>query len=239
MKDSPSSGHTGPAFSLGEGLFGAGIRRDITDLNRQFLDLSLDPALEGDLRFQVSAAIRENLAGCPAEARSRMAACPFSLFQLALPGVGPGGPGFHPSRIADAHRSMAPPAKWERGRDFALLTLSVARQLAGNLPVVSRLAIGLVPADATRLLAMGPSELAALAEWPGLVRPRWAWHERYWGLLAAAARLDDGGTVLGRAYALGLCLPESPVAAQPVAAPPAQHGRQSRPRGGSGRRFPC
>ena len=178
------------------------VRRDITDLNRLYLDLSLEPSLDEDPRFALADAVRTALRGCPDEVRGRLAECPFCLFQVRLPTSGSNAL----DRVSDAHQPLTlEPMIAARCHSFVLLALSVARQLAGGTPLSPRIALG-VSADAeSRLAVMCPSDLARLAVWPALVRPRWPRHLRFWGMLIAAARTSDA--VLARwAHCAGLCL---------------------------------
>ncbi|HEX7374096.1 MAG TPA: hypothetical protein VF277_03930 [Steroidobacteraceae bacterium] len=178
------------------------VRRDIADLNRLYLGLSLEPLLDEDPRFALADSVRAALGDCPDEVRRRLAECPFCLFQLRLPA---GGSNVL-DRVADARQPMSlEPPTAARCHSFVLLALSVARQLAGGAPLSPRIALG-VSADAeSQLAAMCPSDLARLAAWPGLVRPRWPRHVRFWGMLMAAARTSDAA--LARwAHCAGLCL---------------------------------
>jgi len=230
----------GPGTELtGRGnLLGPVIRRDLADLNRQFLELSLDPSLGNDARFCHSAAVRAGLAGCSAEALERLALCPFSLFQLRLPepmGTAP----FSAGRVADARMpQQLEIATTARCQSFVLLSLSVARQLADGVPLSPRIALGVTAHVETRLAAMGPSELACLAAWSGLVRPRWPRHDRYWGMLIAAACGTDPEW-LQWAHCVGLCLPGVPSATADTATVPAVRRRARFARGGPGAGVPC
>jgi hypothetical protein len=218
----------------GEGLFGTGIRRDIADLNTQFLGLCVDPGLADDPRLHVPDEVRSCLAACPPEARRRMACCHFSLFQLNLPEPAARGGGLQTADLASLGCLGAASPATSSVRDFALLSLAVARQLAAQAPLAFRIALGLGSAQASRLAGLGPSDIATLAERPGLVGPRWSWHDRHWRLLAAAAQSVDG-LALQRAHALGLCLPEA-------ACPGDSRGtarRRQPPAGGPPRRVPC
>lgn len=218
----------------GEGLFGNRIRRDIADLNTQFLGLCVDPGLAEDPRLQLPEEVRACLAACPPEARRRMASCQFSLFQFDLPEAALRSAGCPSAEFGNLACQDAGPPAASRVRDFALLSLSVARQLAAQAPLAFRIALGLGSAQATRLAGLSPSDIAALAERRGLVGPRWSWHDRHWRLLAAAAQSADGAD-LQRAHALGLCLPEA-------ACPGDVRGsgrRRPPPPGGPPRRVPC
>jgi len=214
------------------------IRRDIADLNLQFLQLSLEPSLEEDPRFALADGVRPPLASCSPDEVNRLARCPFSLFQLRLP---------DPSRrelpaadrVADA-RQPPPldPAVAARCHSFVLLSLSVARQLAGATPLSPRIALGVSAEVESRLASMGPTELVIIAAWSGLVRARWPRHERVWGMLIGAAR-TPGAVPLGWAHCAGLCLlAAGSTAADPNGGAPVRR-RGSPVRGWPGPGVPC
>ena len=185
-------------------LLNAAVRRDIADLNRLFLDYALDPGHGADCWFQLPAATVRRLAEVPLEARERAACSPISLFELALPQEGE-PPSWHPDCVADADAGSVERARTETRRSFGLVALLVARRLAESVPFSSRIALGLGSTSEARLSSLTLSDSFRLANWPGLVRPRWPGHARYWSLLAEAA----AGTVkedLYWAYSAGLCL---------------------------------
>jgi hypothetical protein len=90
----------------------------------------------------------------------------------------------------------------------------------------------------TRLASMGPSELAIIAAWSGLVRARWPRHDKVWGMLIGAARAS-ASVPLGWAHCAGLCLlATGATAADPADGAPVR--RRGRPvRGGPGPGVPC
>jgi hypothetical protein len=107
--------------------------------------------------------------------------------------------------VADTDACTIERTRCETRRSFGLVALGVARRLAESVPFSSRIAFGLGSMSEARLSSLTPSDSYRLANWPGLVRPRWPGHERYWSLLAEAA----AGTVkedLYWAYSAGLCL---------------------------------
>lgn len=234
MSDTSSMRDTAGLGRPGAGLFAGAIRRDIADLNGQFLGLCVEPGLAQDPRLQVPDEVRACLAACPPDARRRMASCQFSLFQFNLPEPAAGGGGGCTSGPWCRQSPGAGPQAGSRVRDFALLSLAVARQMAVQAPLALRIALGLGGPQASRLACLGPSDIAGLAEWPGLVGPRWSWHDRHWRLLASAAQSVDG-IDLQRAQALGLCLAEP---AGPAGSRAATRRRVT-PAGGPGRRVPC
>lgn len=214
-------------------LLDPAVRRDIADLNRLFLAHALDPGHGADCWFQLPAATVRRLAEVPAEARERAACSPISLFELALPRDDEAPP-WRLESVADTDAEFADRARDQTRRSFGLVALSVARRLAESVPYSSRIAFGLGSTAEARLSALTPSDSFRLASWPGLVRPRWPGHSRYWSLLAEAA----AGTVqadLNWAYSAGLCLlghcARDPVSARSA---PARRARPTHHRGTAG-----
>jgi hypothetical protein len=194
----------GTAWPQRGNLLNPAVRRDIADLNRLFLAHALDPGHGSDCWFQLPAATVKRLAEITPEARERAACSPISLFELALPREDEVPP-WRLESIADTDAEFVDRARCETRRSFGLVALSVARRLAEIVPFSSRIAFGLGSASEARLSALTPSDSFRLASWPGLVRPRWPGHSRYWSLLAEAA----AGTVqadLNWAYSAALCL---------------------------------
>jgi hypothetical protein len=214
-------------------LLNPAVRRDIADLNRLFLAHALDPGHGVDCWFQLPAATVKRLVEVAPEARERAACSPISLFELALPRDDEAPP-WRLQSVADTDAEFADRARGEVRRSFGLVALSVARRLAESVPFSSRIAFGLESASETRLSSLTPSDSFRLASWPGLVRPRWPGHARYWSLLAEAA----AGTVqadLDWAYSAGLCLlghcARNPVI---VRSGPARRARPTHRRGPAG-----
>jgi hypothetical protein len=185
-------------------LLHPGVRRDIADLNRLFLDRALDPSLRDHAWFQLPAATVGRLSAATAEALARAAASPICLFELTIPGVdelAPWGAG----SVNDAVPGATADTFGEIRRSFGLVALGVARRLAEGAPLTSRIAFGFGQAIESRLAELSPSAAYRLAAWPGLVQPRWHAHPRYWHLLADAAASGCNET-LHWAYAAGFCL---------------------------------
>jgi hypothetical protein len=196
---SPAGGHAHAG-----NLLHPGVRRDIADLNRLFLDRALDPGLRDDAWFQLPSATVGRLSVATADALERAAGSPICLFELTIPNVdelAPWGGG----AVNDAVARAAADSLSESRRSFGLVALGVARRLAEGAPLTSRIAFGFGQAIESRLTALSPSAAYRLAAWPGLVQPRWHAHPRYWHLLADAAA---GGCSeqLHWAYAAGFCL---------------------------------
>lgn len=241
MSESPYS--RSPPYEPGPGnLLNEGVRREITDLNLLYLEHVLDPEHGLDEWFGVPGAALVVLAGAAPDARTRTASSPVVLFELNLPvecevaertgrGIADGG------RVVRAGRD----ARDEARRSFGLVALGVARRMAQGSPLATRIAFGLAPETSQRLSSLTPSESFALASFPGLIRPRWSGHDRYWQALAAAASGPADGR-LDSAFRAGLCLlswcerqrlphPDVPTRRQP------RTGHRREPRGGDG--VPC
>jgi hypothetical protein len=202
----------GDYFALG-GVLTPAIRRDLADLNRQFLELGLSPALASDPRFAWSEPVRSGLAQTDAATRDRMAACPFALFELRLPRTpGEGRPSTAGVEDAASGGGLADP--WlGRCLAFAHFALFVALRLADAAPLATRIALGLSPADELRLNEMCPSEAARMAASTEAFRPRWPAHPRFWAMLRGAARSNSGAD-LRWAHCVGICLLGTEIGAQ-------------------------
>ena len=226
---------TGRSAAQGNLLIAA-IRRDITDLNRLFLDCALDPALCDDRWFRLPDAARSRFTRAGPDARERAACSPVALFELSLPTpdswVG--------LAVADDDDEAVDRGRAERRRSFGLAVLQVLRRMAEDMPLSPRIAFGLAPVEEARARALTLSESYRLAGWAGLIQPRWPGHARYWGALAEAANAA-GADILHWAYSAGLCL-LGQCERQPAAfsyaphRPPRPSHRRSRP-GGSD--VPC
>ena len=182
-------------------LLNEGVRRDIADLNRLFLERALDPAHGSDPWFALPAGPAVRLRTASADARERAARSPFTLFEVRVP-----QPADARSEDAVADASGAAHVDVHRNeirRAFGVAALAVVRRLAEGVPLAPRIAFGLEKAAEARLCALSLSESYRVAAWPGLIRPRWTTHERFWWTLAEMAVCGDQ---LHWAYATGLCL---------------------------------
>lgn len=190
------------AVVLRSGLLTPALRRDLADLNAQYLELGLATGLEGDPRFGWSEPVRRCLSETDPETRARIAAVPFALFGLVLP---PAGSGTAAPRVEDGRATTAP-AGWQgRYESFAHQAMFLARQLLDGEPMALQLVLGL-PDDAQRRLAGSRlAQLAEIATGPRVIRPRWRLHSRFWEMLAAAARRGTP-TALQWAHCIGLSL---------------------------------
>jgi len=178
------------------------LQQRLADLNRQYLELGLEPELADDPRFGWAPAVRRQLQEVVVAERMRLAAVPFALFRLEPPGDAAGSVATRVEDTSTGERSRGLAA---RLASFAHQAAFLASTLAGTLPLASSLLLGLrEPAQATLRDAL-PSQLAAIAEHPGLIRPRWPTHETWWTLVVDAARR---GTVSGLrwTHCFGLCL---------------------------------
>ena len=180
-------------------LLNPAVRREITGLNRLFLERVLRPSRPGDPWFDVPAPALARLAQAPPEAKERAAECPVALFELRLPGADPPGA---VEGVAEGGDAVDDPAA-EARRAFGVTALGVARSLCEGMPLATRIAFGLDAPVVARLCAMTLSDSYRLAAWPGLIRPRWTGHDRYWSLFAEAVTRGDA---LHWAYTAGLCL---------------------------------
>lgn len=198
-----SPDETGDFLTAG-GLLTPSIRRDIADLNRQFLELGLSPELAGDARVAWSDQVRCELRETDEATRGRMAACPFTFFELLLPLDRPGLVA-EPGRVEDGGWPVVAGVMTGRWLSFTHLALFLAWRLADRAPWATRIALGLPPSSELRLNEMCPSQLVQLATWPGLIRPRWPAHGQFWAMLAGAARRNTPIS-LQWAHCVGICL---------------------------------
>lgn len=196
---------SGPDLLARSGVLTPSIRRDLTDLNRQFLELGLHAELAQDPRFAWSGPVRTGLLGIDAATLGRMASCPFALFGIRLPApIADSRP--MPSRVEDAAAGIASNEPWQgRCLAFAHSALFVALRLADTAPLAARIALGLSPAAELRLNEMCQSEVAQLAACPDVIHPRWPEQPRFWVMLRGAARRCSS-TSQQRAHCFGICL---------------------------------
>lgn len=184
------------------GLLPPALRRDLTDLNFQYLELGLTAGLEGDPRFGWSEPIRRCLFETDTETRARIAAVPFALFGLVL---SPAASGTTAPRVEDG-RAATVPAGWQgRYESFAHQAMFLARRLLDAEPMALLLVLGLSDEVQRRLAESRIAQLAEIAVTPRLIRPRWRLHVRFWEVLAMAARRGTP-TALQWAHCIGLSL---------------------------------
>jgi hypothetical protein len=188
--------------SSGRGFLTPAVRRDISDLNRQFLSLALEPALVGDVRFALPEEVRPLLTAGGDGLLARVAACPFTLFQVSLAHGRPGALG---SGVEDNRRPLVDAATAARAQSFAHVAVFLAWRLADTEPLAFRIVLGLSVGEELLLNQTRPSDLPRLACTPQLIRPRWLRHPRYWRLLVRAAAAG-GDATLQRVHCAGICM---------------------------------
>jgi hypothetical protein len=183
------------------GLLPTRLRRDLTDLNAQFLELGATAAPPGDLRFGWSDPVHRRLAGLDGPVRQRIAEAPFALFRLLVPPIVP----CSVTGIADEAR-RGPEAGWtERCTSFAHQAAFFARRLCDGASLAASVVLNLASDAQSVLVGLRPSELADLAAHPGFLRPRWSRHERYWQMLEASAQRESA-VATQWAHCVGVCL---------------------------------
>jgi hypothetical protein len=198
---SPSEGPHPPGLAPHHGLLTEAIRRDVADVNRQFLDLALEPALADDPRFALPPEVGRALHAGGEQLVARVAACPFTLFRVSLGQSG----GDRGSGVEDTRTPLIDAATCARTHSFAHMALFLAWRLADDRPLALRIVLGLSAADELLLNETRPSELLRLAYAPQLIGPRWMREARYWRLLLRAAAGDSEST-LRRVHCAGICL---------------------------------
>lgn len=222
----PPTGDEAPADSLArQGFLTSSIRRDVSDLNRQYLDLALEPALVADPRVALPEEIRPALLDGGDALLTRLASSPFTLFEVSL-GLGSLGGHDRAAGVEDAKRPPIDLATTARVQSFANVAVFLAWRLADGEPLAFRIVFGLSPTDELRLNQARPTDLPRLASAPGLIRPRFARQPRFWRLLVRAASTGSEAT-LQRVHCAGLCTV--------IADLPGPDGRPTHP-GGRGRR---
>ncbi len=207
MTTLPSDPGSGLGTPARHGLLPPTLRRDLADLNSQFLDLSLAADAAAEVCCDWADPVRRRLREIDRPCRARMAAAPFALFRLMLPApLGPLLPG-PPGGVADLPAATAATATGWQGRwmSFAHQAAFFARRLVDGTDLGASVVLDLKPEAQSLLAAMSPSQLAAAAAQPGIARPRWPGHLRFWEMLAAAARRDSA-MALQWTHCVGVCL---------------------------------
>ena len=203
-------------------IFTRSVRRDLTDLNLQYLELGLRPEAGADPLFAWSEEVRREIEGAGPSVRERMAACPFTLFEIGLPQGESGNrvagaenplPGAgsctDSTRVEDRAPGSGPGVARAAGCvAFTHGALFTAWRLADSAPRAARIAFGLSPAAELELNETCPTRIALLAMQPGIVRARWPAHPRFWALLRGAAQADSASS-LQWAHCVGICLMEA------------------------------
>jgi hypothetical protein len=185
-----------------DGLLSPGLRRDLADLNAQYLVLGLAAGGDADPRFDWPEPVRGCLSAVDPDTLVRLVSVPFALFELVIPPTSVAVPA---TRIEDgcpAGRPGVPPGRCE---SFAHQAVFLARRLVEGGELVSGVVLSLAPEARRWLLECRPSQLAALALDPATIRPRWRSQVRFWQLLVGAASRSSAAA-LEWAHCIGLCL---------------------------------
>jgi hypothetical protein len=134
-----------------------------------------------------------------------MAAAPFALFRLVPPALNVLVPGTLTNGVADLPLP-APVTGWQgRWMSFTHQAAFFARRLVDGAALAANVVLDLTPEAQSLLGALCPSQLATLAAQPGIVRPRWPDHLRFWEMLEAAARCESAAAMQW-AHCVGVCL---------------------------------
>lgn len=201
----PSDPGTGPGFPARHGLLPPPLRRDLADLNVQFLELSLATEASGEPGCNWAERVRLRLREVDRPTRMKMAAAPFALFRL----VPPAFPALAPPTVANGVADLPVPLPvvgWNgRWMSFTHQAAFFARRLVDGAALAANVVLDLAPEAQSLLGALCPSQLAAIAAQPGIVRPRWPDHLRFWEMLEAAIRCESA-TALQWAHCVGVCL---------------------------------
>jgi hypothetical protein len=196
------------------------LRRDLADLNAQYLELGLLAGSIPDACFGWSEAVHRCIAETDAASRARMATSPFALFHVAIPGTPPWE---HPPRVEDGLPTAVAGPFHARCLSFAHQVAFLAMRLVEGSPLAGRLVLGLSPAGEAWLRELRPSQVADVAADPGLIRPRWPTHVRFWAMFAGAARRASP-EALRWTHCVGLCLLGSDEATPPAGDATARRG---------------
>jgi hypothetical protein len=197
------------------GIFTRSARRDLADLNRQYLELGLRADASSDPLFCWTVEVRQEIERAEPDVRERMAACPFALLDLRLPSgqsVPDSAPGTELLSELDRVEDRLPGRNGGATRPagcvaFTQGALFTAWRLAESAPLVARIAFGLSPAAELELNETCPTRIAMLAMRPGVVGARWPRHSQFWAMLRGAA-LVGSGSALQWAHCAGICLME-------------------------------
>jgi len=205
---------------LHDALLSPGLRRDLADLNAQYLELGLAARGDADPRFDWPEPVRGSLGAMDPDTLARLVSVPFALFELVIPPTVGTAPAARVEDGRPAGRTGVPPGRCE---SFAHQAVFLARRLVEGGELVSGVVFSLAP-DARRwLVECRPSQLAELALHPATIRPRWRSHVRFWQVLVGAASRSSSAA-LEWAHCIGLCL----IGADD---PPPQQAAGRRPRG--------
>ena len=201
----PSDSGPGAGIPVRHGLLPPALRRDLADLNSQFLDLSLASEASDEPGCAWAEPVLQRLRGIDRPTRTRMAAAPFALFRLVPPALNALVPSTLRNGVADL-ALPAPVTGWQgRWMSFRHQAAFFARRLVDGAALASNVVLDLTPEAQSLLVTLCPSQLAAISAQPGIVRPRWPDHLRFWEMLEAAARCDSAAAMQW-AHCVGVCL---------------------------------
>jgi hypothetical protein len=190
-------------------IFTRSVRRDLTDLNRQYLELGLRADAGADPLFAWSEAVRREIEAADSTVLERMAACPFALFEICFPcgDVLPGADSVSELGRVEDRAQVAGQVGPRKAACIAFThgALFTAWRLADSAPLAARIAFALSPAAELELNDTCPTRIAVLASHPGVVRARWPRQLRFWERLRSAAQVDSSQS-LQWAHCFGICL---------------------------------
>ncbi|MFO1407690.1 MAG: hypothetical protein U1F08_09195 [Steroidobacteraceae bacterium] len=204
MARARDDGQGGPGGGrAGEGLLGGSVRRDLADLNLCHLEFALDEPDPQDPLACWSPAVLGEIRAAGRDVLARMAASPYSLFEIRLPATAAGAAATGHVRDAAAGTQPRPP----RSVEFARAALFAAWRMADRAPLAARIVFGLTPLEELCLNELCPSRVAALANDPEVVRARWPDRPRLWAMLRTAAE-SGRPAALQWIHCLGVSLTE-------------------------------
>lgn len=186
---------------IGTGLLTPRLRRDLADLNAQYLKLGLTAGLEADPRFAWAEAVRDRLRQTDEATLERLAAAPFALFDMLLP-TGLETPA---AGVEDSPPAVRAGSLQVQCESFAHQAVFMARQLAETDGLAARVVLSLSAEAQAWLVNCRPSQLAELARDLHTIRPRWRLHAYFWQTLVGAAQRGSPAA-LDWAHCIGLCL---------------------------------
>ena len=192
------------------------LRRRLAELNRGYLELSVDRAPATDVRL-LPPAQAGRIARMDDMGRQRLADAPLALFELRVTEA-LAEPVARGAGVADTSGSR--PVDPGGTADEPLLQFAVffAWHVATTAPLSALLMLGLHGPALRLLLEVPPARLGLLARSSALLRPRWPDNAALWDALLEGAA-SGSEVLLRRAHCLGVQLLSEQVAtATPAAA---------------------
>ncbi|HVN41489.1 MAG TPA: hypothetical protein VMT50_01810 [Steroidobacteraceae bacterium] len=221
------------ALPLPGSPLGAGVHRELVDLNRDYLGLCLALSSRDDPRFRLPVRAETALRSGSADLIERLARCPVALLQLQLPDLEI----LRGDAVGESALDVRPATGMTQ--PFVSFCLATARHLAQAAPFLARIALGVDASVQRRLATMPTADLRVLVGWSGVIRPRWGWHEPFWAALVASAAEGRDDLAVRRALCVGLCLPHSAPAGRLRSLSAASRLRSRRARAAAARRLSC